>query len=169
MSKIKAFIGCDPGASGALCLLKVPEDKPIEIYFLDHDKTMDVEKFIWLKQAGEELNIRMAMLEEVHSLFGMSAKSNFSFGGAFHKAKLLLELQLNYGFDLVTPKVWQKTVGIPNKKPKEKRTSAQLKKLVEKQCKQLYPGCDIYTPRGKLLDGRSDALMIAHYCMLKYK
>jgi len=169
MKKVTAFIGCDPGASGALCLLKVPDNQPIEIFFLDHDKSTNLEKHQWLTEAAETLNVKMSMLEDVRSLFGMSAKSNFSFGGAYYTAKLLLELQTSFGLDLVKAKAWQKAVGIPPKKPKEKRAPAELKKLVANQCKQLYPECVIHTPRGRLLDGRSDALMIAHHCMLKHK
>ena len=164
----QSFIGCDPGGNGALCLLKVTPEKT-DIFFLDHKKSTPSERMRWAFQAGKECNVRMSMLEEVHSLFGMSAKSNFTFGGEFAIAKFVLEHQETYGTDLVKPKEWQKAVGIPVKKPKEKRTSAQLKKLVEDRCNQLYPGCSIYGAKGGLLDGRSDALMIAHYCMLKYK
>ena len=109
----------------------------------------------------------MAMLEEVHSLPGMSAKSNFTFGANFRQSKVLFELA-PFGFDMVQPKVWQKTVGVKTATKGTKRTSADLKKLVAEVCDRLFPGCDIRTPRGRLIDGRSDALMIAYYCLLKH-
>jgi len=162
-----AYIGVDPGASGAMCIIVVPEKGEEEIHFLDHKSNEIIERYKWLFDAGEELNIKKAMLEKVHSLMGMSAKSNFTFGGQFFMCVTLLTLQ-RFGWDYVQPKTWQKTVGIPEKKKGIKRSSAQLKKLVAERCLQIYPNAKIYGPKGGLLDGRSDALMIAHYCRLIY-
>jgi hypothetical protein len=105
------------------------------------------------------------MLEEVHSLYGMSAKSNFSFGSAVGRIQTILNIS-HTGWDLVQPKVWQKEVGIkfpPKSKP------AQRKKITAAAVNRLFPGADIYGPKGGLIDGKADALMIAHYCMLRYK
>ena len=162
-----AFIGCDPGANGAICVLILPEGAQPLIYFLDHAKSKTVDRFNFLSDASTELNVKMAILEEVHSLFGMSAKSNFTFGGEFRLAKAMLELQ-SFGFELVQPRTWQKAVGIPNKKKGEKRTTGDLKKLVHAQALQLYPHAELNGPKGAILDGRSDALMIAHYARLRY-
>jgi len=62
----------------------------------------------------------------------------------------------------VQPKKWQKTIGV-TKKGKE------IKKEVASICSRLYPDAEIYGPKGGLLDGKSDALMIAHYAFLNYK
>jgi len=110
----------------------------------------------------------MSMLEDVHSLPVMTAKSNFGFGKNLGIVDTLLRLQ-TFGLDKVKPKAWQKEVGIKPIPKGTKRTPKQLKDEVAALCEQLYPGCNIRGPKGGLMDGRSDALMIAHYCYLKYK
>lgn len=162
-----SYIGIDPGKSGAMAMIIIPDNDNEEIHFIDHSEQGVKERYQWLYDANIELVVRKAVLESVHSLPGMSAKSNFTFGGEFYTSKALLELQ-DFGYDLVQPKDWQKVVGIPAKKKGVKRTSAELKKLVAERATQIYPQAQLYTPRGRLLDGRSDALMIAHYCRLTY-
>jgi len=111
----------------------------------------------------------MTMIEEVHSLGNMSAKSNFSFGWNVGELHTLLQC-LGMPYDMVQPKKWQSTVGIKVPiKFKGPERAKRLKKATAEKCEQLYPGCDIYGPKGGLKDGRSDALMIAHFCRLSYK
>ena len=52
---------------------------------------------------------------------------------------------------------------------RQKAKGKDIKKDVANICQRLYPTAEIYTPKGRLMDGRSDALMIAHYCMIHYK
>lgn len=115
-----------------------------------------------------ESDIPMIMIEDVHSLHGMSAKSNFQFGrnvGLIHGILAITKI----GIDLVAPKVWQKEVGVsvPATIKGAARAKA-MKKATAEVCKRLYPTVDIYGPKGGLIDGKADALMIAHYCYLKY-
>lgn len=58
--------------------------------------------------------------------------------------------------DRVTPKKWQKFIGVTAK-------GDAIKKNVAEIAARLYPNAQLHGPRGGLLDGRSDALMIAHY------
>lgn len=165
MSKSQYFIGIDPGAKGAICLLAVnPTGDQIE--FLDNDLAPEI-----LHRNLTKVNkkINMAMIEDVHSLHGMSAKSNFSFGWNVGMLRTLLDLQ-SFGHDLVKPKEWQKAVGVSvPQKFKGSVRSKMLKNAVADICERIYPGCQIRGPQGGLKDGRSDALMIAHFCRLKYK
>lgn len=108
--------------------------------------------------------IHMAAIEDVHSMFGMTARSNFQFGfnvGLLHGIIRTTEI----GLELIQPKVWQKATGVVIP-PKSK--SAEIKKLVAQVAMRLYPQAELYGPQGGLLDGRADALMIAHYLSLKY-
>ena len=45
---------------------------------------------------------------------------------------------------------------------------ADKKKHVASIAMQLYPKANLSGPKGGLLDGRADALMIAHYLSIKY-
>ncbi len=159
-------IGCDPGASGALCLLRLDSIKKPKIFFLDNSTPIK-EMNTWLVTANNEMLIRMSIIEDIHSLPLVSAKSNFIFGKNLGIVSTLLGLQ-EFGLDKVQPKVWQKYAGVPVKKKGVKRTPKQLKNIVAEICDRIYPDCAIRGPQGGLKDGRSDALLIAHYCAHKY-
>lgn len=101
------------------------------------------------------------MIEDVHAIFGSSAKSTFNFGfnvGILHGIIRTLNLPL----DLVQPKAWQKHAGVMAK-------GKLIKNEVKDIGQRIYPGAQVFGPKGGLLDGRSDALLIASYCKFKHK
>lgn len=151
------YIGIDPGAKGSICLL-VPDANVVE-FFSTAEAPINVVS--WLVDKFSSYNIKMAMIEDVHSIHGTSAKSNFNFGfnvGILHG----IFRSTSVGLDLVKPKVWQKYVGVPVR-------SKTIKQDVADICMRLYPTVSIHGPRGGLQDGKSDALMIAYYCYHKHK
>ena len=153
----QTFIGCDPGKKGSICRI-TPDPGLVEFMDMDNDpsKILDFLTFY---------TVRAIMIEDVHSIHGTSAKSNFEFGRSVERINLLATLT-NYPLDRVKPKAWQKAVGVP-KVP----SGPALKKAVAQRCKELYPTHvdKFFGPKGGLMDGRTDALMIAHYCYLTYK
>lgn len=159
-------IGIDPGRQGSLCLLEPDSPAPHLFLSMDPDghqaSAILTSLKITLKQHAGPVYIA---LEEVHSLGGMSAKSNFTFGGMYWRARTILDC-LEHRYELVTPKKWQAAVNVPAKKDRD--PNDELKKIVARMAHELYPEASIYGPRGGLLDGRSDALMIAHYLRLKH-
>ena len=143
--------GIDPGNSGALCVLDSSN--------LAHPALLDTNKHTIYDIANwlHNQHIDEVYLEDVHSLFGMSAKSNFSFGRNLGVVMAIAQIitqgkPTNY----VTPKVWQKYVGVTAK-------GKAIKTEVAKIATTLYPTAIIHGPQGGLLDGRSDAILIAHY------
>ena len=159
----KAYIGIDPGASGALCLL-IPETKEIEFC-----STKDpAEIYEWLVSIQKAYHAVIILLEDVHSIYGTSAKSNFNFGRNLGRVETLAEVS-EIGFDRILPKAWQSKCNI---KVPQGITGPARKKLLKKntaqKCKELYPQAAIYGPKGGLLDGKSDSLMIAHAAYLIY-
>ena len=158
------LLGIDPGAKGALCLLDASTGSH---QFYDTPNT----KALYDSLAGLEgwliqTNIAdYTAIEDIHSLGGMSAKSNFQFGRNLGLLEGLVHLQ-HPNVEYVQPKTWQKVCGVSFVYPEG--ASAAFKSRLRKQftaarCHELYPDAWIYGPRGGLLDGRSDALMIAHY------
>jgi hypothetical protein len=163
------FVGIDPGSKGYLCALAPSigkaefiecAAKPILIAeFLDH--------------LENSYQVNRVMIEDVHSIFGANAKSNFNFGfnlGLLHG----ICLSQGFGIDIVNPKVWQKFIGVKlapvpkdasaaEKKKINVARKKQLKESVGKICERLYPDINIRGPNGGLLDGKSDSLAIAHY------
>ena len=114
----------------------------------------------WFNAASDIFDIHMIMIEKVHAIQGTSAGSNFKFGYNVGMINALAEAS-GIGVDHITPKMWQKKIGVTKKGPAIKKEVAQI-------AERLYPGAQIKGPRGGLLDGRSDALCIAHYNYLKY-
>ena len=148
--------GIDPGANGAIAVLD--SLNPDSVALLDLNKYSIYETTKWLHNK----KIDVIFLESVHSLYGMSAKSNFGFGRNFGIAFAIAKLAVSDGpVQQVTPKVWQKYIGVTVK-------GKGIKKEVAKIAQGLYPNAQLQGKRGGLLDGRADALMIAHYG-LNYK
>lgn len=163
--KTNIYIGVDPGGNGAACAFAPTIHK---CAFLDL-KLGTIAIRNWIQVVAKECKIVSIYIEDVHSLFGMSAQSNFSFGGNVKQIHTIFTM-LDFKVKTVTPKIWQAKVGIPPAKkvkkgePKEKR---DIKKMVAELCHTKFPqyGLEklIYGKRGGLNDGRSDALMIAYY------
>jgi Holliday junction resolvasome RuvABC endonuclease subunit len=143
--------GIDPGANGAVCVLD--SNNPVHLALLDLAKTTPFDASHWLQKQKPDI----VWIEDVHSLFGMSAKSNFGFGRNLGLAVAISQIATKGEVaKTVTPKIWQKYVGVTAK-------GKDIKKQVAEIAIKLYPAASIYGKRGGLLDGRSDALMIAHY------
>lgn len=153
------WVGIDPGASGAIAFLYengsvsfIDNSNPVHV-IVEHIKTMT-----------DTHTVKVCMIEDVHSIYGTSAKSNFNFGfntGLLHGIIRALGLPL----DQVQPKAWQKHLGVKSTvKGKDK------KKAVVEIVSSLYPSVapEFHTPRGRLLDGRSDALALATYAKFKH-
>ena len=143
--------GIDPGANGAIAVLD--SENPDSVALLDL-KTVSIytaTKWLYNKK------VTHTWLENVHSLYGMSARSNFAFGRNFGIALAIAKLgTTDAPIQQVTPKVWQKYIGVTVK-------GKAIKQEVAEIAQGLYPTAELYGKRGGLLDGRSDALMIAHY------
>ena len=152
---MKIFVGTDPGLNGAFCALG--EDG--STIFKDYE-TNPYTMASWLHDLAQSHDIHMCMIEDVHAIFGSSAKGTFNFGfnvGILHGIIRTLGLPL----DLVQPKAWQKHFGVSAKGKAIKQNVAEI-------AIRLFPTAEIYGSRGGLLDGRSDALLIAAYCKFKH-
>lgn len=163
------FIGIDPGASGSLCLLDT--DTGV-IDFMETPGNTRTAQMVynwilgcsWGDEHNQENLVRVIGIEHVQAVPGSHATSNFKFGFNVGMVQGLAEAT-GISVDLIRPKAWQKAIGLVPKK----RTKAQLKKAVAEIALRLYPRAKIFGPKGGLLDGRADALMIAHAMALKYE
>ena len=158
-----AVLGIDPGSSGAYCLL-FPASRDVVFKPTSNDP---VDTFAWLECIKNNNNLAICMIEEVHAIQGSSAKATFNFGGNVREVNLIPQL-LQIPVDKVRPKQWQKFIGLIT--PAHLSGSANagkrkthIKKEVAAIASRLYPTAQLKGPKGGLLDGRSDALMIAHY------
>lgn len=163
MTKKLAILGIDPGTKGALCLL-IPETKQIAF---KPTTLPGKEIYQWIKRIESEFNIGVCMIEEVAAIKGSAAKATFSFGRNVERVNVIPEIA-EVSIDKVRPKAWQKHIGlvIPKNLSGSENASKRktyIKKEVAAIAQRLYPKAELRGPKGGLLDGRSDALMIAHY------
>ena len=145
--------GIDPGATGAICVLDSHD--PAHVALLDLKKHSNTDIYNWLHS---QLRFRGSEIwvEDIHSMHGMSARSNFSFGKNLGIVTTIAELMIGHLPKTVTPKIWQKYIGVTAK-------GKAIKKQVAKIAQHIFPQAELHGKRGGLLDGRSDALMIAYY------
>ena len=161
--------GIDPGVNGAIAVLD--SENPDRIALLDIKKNSSGGIYNWLRieltnniknvdyylGQGEFYHPKSEIwIEDIHSMYGMSAKSNFSFGRNLGMVTTIAEIIKVMPPFTVTPKVWQKFIGVTAK-------GKAIKKQVAQIASGLYIKAELHGKRGGLLDGRSDALMIAHY------
>ena len=149
---MKCYIGIDPGAKGAMSIIE--EDGEVDV--------IDFAKF-GIKGYTSILNTRkedivMVGLELVHSMPGQGVKSMFSFGQRYGEIQGMLQA-LKVGYELIRPKEWQKTCKVPPK---------SNKKGIYNAISIIYPDAELLGARGGVLDGRCDALGIAHQIRRNY-
>ena len=156
--------GIDPGTNGAIAVLD--SESPDSVALLDLKNKSIIDIWDWLQadmpteydNLGYKWSSRVLIkiwVEDVHSMHGMSAKSNFGFGKNLGIVTAIAEIASNT-VNTVTPKIWQKYIGVTVK-------GKAIKKEVAKIAQGLYSNAELHGKRGGLLDGRADALMIAHY------
>ena len=146
--------GIDPGTNGAIAVLD--SENPDSVELLDLKKNTIFEVFDWMEGEISSFSPGEIWIEDIHSMYGMSAKSNFGFGKNLGIVTAIAEVISASRPNTVTPKIWQKYIGVTAK-------GKAIKKQVAKIAQGLYPTAELHGKRGGLLDGRSDALMIAHY------
>ena len=176
----KYILGVDPGKHGGFCALPIDSAHP--------------QIFIPVPLNGTEVDIPMmiqhlrnlapgvlyAVMEEVHAIFGSSAKSTFNFGhinGAMETALHAAGIPLVK----VQPKVWQKEAWRGTERVESptgklnKRTGAPVMKVDTKAtslraAKHLWPTETFLasTRSRNPHDGWVDAALIAYWGMQKY-
>ncbi len=164
----KLYVGVDVGASGAI----VGIDEYSRIVLKERvpkikNKKVDKRALgdIFKKLKGKDVFI---MIEDVHSIHGASAKSNFSFGGIkWMKEAFCMAFDLPYS--LVAPKKWQKAIWtssdmVYKKITPRKVTDTKATSLIA--AKRLFPGEDFLATKISKVphDGIVDAVLIAVYC-----
>ena len=166
MTKI---IGIDPGANGAVACLE--ENGKVD-FIKVMPKTsagFDGNEFdnIIRKCRGVDC---VVYIEDVHALFGSSAKATFTFGRICGIIEgIVIANHLRYVY--VQPKVWQKEMfqGVKEiRKPSAKKGvkgRIDTKAMSEIACKRLFPETKfVATSRcTKTHDGMTDAALIAEY------
>lgn len=144
----KTYIGIDPGAKS---MLTTQRDGVFEHFSILEDGIEGYAQV--LKNIKEETNGNcVCVMEEIHAIFGSSAKATFSFGEIYGKLQGLL-IAYQIPFHLVQPKQWQKGMwsntdmvcsykDVISKGKATKRKVVNTKQTSMNACKRLFPNID---------------------------
>jgi len=171
--KIKYFCGIDIGLSGAI-VIQNSFDNNVVIHVTptiknapDYAKMAEILSYY----RGKDCHV---VLENLHSIFGASAKSNFSFGSICGATEMaLISNQIPYTRVQATD--WQKLMfeGIKEvskaKKTPTGKARRDTKAMSILACKRLFPKVSLIAPRCRTdHDGIADALLMSEYAKRKF-
>jgi hypothetical protein len=164
----KTYIGIDPGKTGFITAIRNDEIKSYPIPTVK-GKFIDISELHFV--IGEiTKGLCHVALEDVHALFGSSAKGTFSFGFTCGLIEGIV-VSHKIPYTKVQPKKWQKEMweGIPLiKKPSTsgKTEVTDTKAMSLLAAKRLFPDYDLRaTARSSTPhDGKVDSLLMAEYC-----
>lgn len=142
-----SFIGVDPGKTGAAALVH-----PDGVEFLDTEGTGEPALLETIRLWVFDFDVRLAVLEKVHSMPKQGVASTFTFGTNYGWWQGVL-LSLGVSWRLVPPQTWQKGVVFPRGSKSPAVDAAE----------RLFPGAVFRGPKGGLLTGRADAALIADW------
>ena len=154
------FIGSEPGKQGGLVYIQGGE--------ICYTQMPSTEREIWnwfdeIPEPEGPLKERIAVIEKVHAMPGQGVTSMFTFGQGYGFLRACL-IASGIRFQEVTPRTWQKEVGVPAKPKELTKPEHKLRLLAIAQ--QLFPRMPLW--KEKKAKGRQlavcDALLIAEYC-----
>ena len=146
LQKPTAHIGIDPGQTGAAVLIS---ETGIDYFDWPGDP---VQFYHELKQWRDDFDIKMVLLESVHSMPKQGVSSSFKFGLNFGMIQGVLA-GMRIPYMLVTPQKWQKGVVVPSDGKDSKERSLTV-------ARRMFPQVDWL--RRKKDHNRSDALLMAY-------
>lgn len=170
------FVGIDIGKNGGIAII----DEKGNLATMATPKVGNQIDVGRIKQFLLSYENPTCVIEDVHSIFGTSAKSNFQFGRSAGIIEGLV-VGLGFRFVLVSPKEWQKEMwqgvnavlintGKTNKKGEIKyKTDTKATSLIA--AKRLFPNFDFRaTGRStKDHDGIVDSVLMAEFCRRKFR
>ena len=163
------IMGIDAGLQGALAWV---DGLKSGVFDMPVEKKIDSQNVVAYHSVFEYINNempQMIVLEQQQVQAVTSKRSSFIIGRNYQALLLAINHYANiYGVSvvLVRPAEWKKTLGLIAPKGS---SSATKKKITAQFVETVFPKAEIYTPRCRLMDGRSDALAIAEYGRRKYQ
>lgn len=167
---MKRVVSIDPGSTGGIAVFDDEGSDLIELHTIPRVK--DNIDYNALSSLLKELidSRTTVVLEEVHAVFGSSAKSTFAFG---HINGFLLGVVVSIGqpYVLVQPKEWQKVIWTNQDKvykPGKAKKTTDTKATSLLAAKRLFPKTSFLatTKSSKPHDGLVDASLIGKWYLM---
>ena len=155
---MKLFLGSDPGASGAYCLI---DERGEWIRIYDYKNWLELSQTL-THEESENGAIALACLEKVGAMPGQGRSSMFSFGCNFGGWQAILTEKC-IPFELITPQRWQKAILDSGRKKGE-----DIKEKVFQYAARRWPQAELCGKRGAKNYNRSDALCMAEFARRQF-
>ena len=170
----KAYLGIDVGSKGFISMQK---DGCWTHYSIEDNDLYQLSNI--MREIREHNNDIACVIEDVHAIFGSSAKATFAFG--FNKGYLIgLLAANNIPYTLIQPKEWQKEMWgnsdmvvnykeVTIKGVKKTKKEVNTKQTSINACKRLFPTLDLRkSERSKKIDdNKVDSILMAEYARRK--
>ena len=172
------YVGIDPGKNGGIAAIS--DGGAVRLFTLPKiGNDIDITALCKIFNIMRDHMVTSGMeyrgaIEQVHSIHGSSASSNFEFGESVGLLRMGMAMT-GMGWEPVQPKAWQKILfeGIPpmTYRDKDGKEKKDTKAMAHTAISRLYPNASFLpTPRSsKPHEGMVDALCIAHYARIKYQ
>lgn len=144
------FCGIDPGQKGALACIDSKGGGVIDM----PTNPSDLYKHLYIIKSNSEIsedNV-FCILEAAAVMPKQGIKGAFTYGIGYGKIKACLDI-LEIPYQEIHPAKWKKEYSLINKGKDASVKAAQ----------QLFPNIQFFTPRGRMLDGRAESLLMALY------
>ena len=169
----KISIGIDPGKDGFICLYMPKDDEFIFKEVPKIGKEVNLQALNGVFNTIEGLDCH-CVIEDVHSVYGSSAKGTFEFGKIVGQLEAFL-VAYKIPYTKVQPKKWQKEMweGVPLQRVPSstgKTIKTDTKKMSLLAANRLFPKIDLRkSERAKKPDhNKVDSLLICEYCKRKF-
>lgn len=149
------IVGIDPGLKGGVTFLRYGNGNNTDCFLMPvtvEDGISASQFYNWLCCYSGEM---IAYVEHAQAMPKQGVVSVFNYGVGFGKILAALEIR-GIEIKLVRPGIWKKALNLP----KEKEAAVA-------RAESLEPRIEFRTPRGRLLDGKAEAFLIAFYGMMK--
>lgn len=146
---MSTWIGIDPGKKGAISLITFKGR--YETWDMPVLPNGEIDSRAIYDILYQFENIK-CVLEKSQPMPQQGVTSVFNYGRGYGKIQSILEI-LKIPYAEIRPTQWKKEFGLIKKDKKQSVTLA----------KKLFPGAELVTPRGRLIDGRAEALLMAEY------
>lgn len=152
------FIGIDPGLTGSIAVLQRTKATVYDIPVIEEVKNRKRRNKYNLNALVEifksfDSSDCVAVIEKSTAMPGQGVISMHSIGYGSGMYEAFLSMQY-IKYERVPPQKWQKEFSIG------RDTKGQAFEIAAR----LFPEIQLTTPRGRVLDGRCDALLLAEYC-----
>ena len=169
----KYWCGIDVGKDGGIVIQNSDNNTidKYEIPLIGTEFDIKAMRDIFCKYVNDDGEINMmVVMEKLSSIYGASAKANFSFGG-INLATEAIIVCLGIPMVRIMPKKWQKELweGIPIQTKNDGKTATKVMSLIAMQ--KLFPNFDARTTSRQRVqqDGIVDAILLSEYCKRFYK